>query len=507
MGDPKGFLKVKRETHKYRLVCERITDYKDVVIPKKDKQVKEQASRCMDCGTPFCHWACPIGNYIPEWNDLMFSGQWRKAVELLEATNNMPEITGRLCPAICEYACVLGINDDPVTIRENELAIIEYAFNKGLIKANLPKTHTGKKIAIIGSGPAGLSTAAQLNKAGHNIVVFEKDDKIGGILRYGIPDFKLEKWIIDRRLKIWREEGIRFKTGLNVGVDYPSSRLLKEFDAVCLAVGSRVPRDLKIEGRDLDGIYFAMDYLIQANRRIAGEKNPQGKLMPNVATDKEILRHPEATFRRDATFGIDAKNKKVVVIGGGDTGADCVGTAHRQGASCVIQIELLPKPSECRTEDFPWPKYPMILKTSSSHEEGGERKWSVLTKKFIGEDGKVRKLQCVQVEFGPEKDARNCPLMKEIPGSEFEIEADLVILAVGFIHPEHQGLLSELQVELDNRGNVKTDGNFMSSVKGIFSAGDMRRGQSLIVWAISEGRKAAYHIDKYLMGISYLSNM
>ena len=479
MADPKGFLKTKRKTATCRLVCERVKDFKEVIVPRSYEHSKEQASRCMDCGVPFCHWGCPVGNYIPEWNDLVFAGQWEKAFQLLDATNNMPEITGRVCPATCEYACVLGINDEPVTIRENELAIIEYAFKKCLIKSRAPKKRTGKKIAIVGSGPAGLSAAAQLNKAGHMTVVFERDDKIGGILRYGIPDFKLEKWLLDRRIKIWHKEGVKFKTSVNVGVDLSVSKLKKEFDAVCLTGGSRVPRDLRIEGRELTGIHFAMDYLIQSNKRTSGEK---------ISKDKRI----------------DAKSKKVVVIGGGDTGADCVGTAHRQGASCVTQIELLSQPPECRPDNQPWPKYPMLLKTSISHEEGGERHWSVLTKKFVGEDNKVKKLYCVRVEF--DKDPQGCPLMKEIKGSEFGIETDLVILAVGFLHPEHK-LPKTLGIKLDKRGNIGTDGNFMTSKKGIFAAGDMRRGQSLIVWAISEGRRAAYFIDKFLMGKSHLPNM
>ena len=478
MGDPKGFLKVKRAHSPYRPVCERIRDYKWISALRKEDDSKDQASRCMDCGTPFCHWDCPIGNYIPEWNDLIFHDKWEKAFQLLNATNNLPEITGRVCPATCEYACVLGINDDPVTIKDNELSIIEWAFDNNYIKANPPKKQTGKSAAVIGSGPAGLSCAAQLNSVGHNVTVFEKDDKIGGILRYGIPDFKLEKRIIDRRLNIWKKEGIKFATLTNVGVDYKVSELLKNFDAICLAGGSRQPRDLKIEGRDLKGIYFAMDYLKQSNMRISGKK----------FSFKEI---------------IDAKGKRVFVIGGGDTGADCVGTAHRQGASCVVQIEVLPKPPECRTADFPWPKYPMLLKTSTSHEEGGVREWAVLTKKFTGEKGEVKKAQCVRVDFS-QRDERGCSVMKEVPGSEFDIEADLVILAVGFLHPEHDNLLKELGVEFDERGNVKTDAKYMTSRKGVFSAGDMRRGQSLIVWAISEGRRAAYYIDEYLMDKSYL---
>jgi len=480
MGDIKGFLKVKRKTSQYRPVCERVKDYSEVLVVPKPEHSKEQASRCMDCGIPFCHWGCPVGNYIPDWNDAVFRGQWEKAFQLLDATNNLPEITGRICPAPCEYACVLGINDDPVTIREDEEAIIEYAFKHDLIKPRPPKKRTGKKIAVIGSGPSGLACGHQLNKAGHSVTVFERDDKIGGILRYGIPDFKLEKWILDRRIKLLKKEGIIFKGSVSVGLDYPLSKLIKEFDAICLACGSREPRELAIEGRKLSGIHFAMDYLIQSNKRIAGEK-----------FGKEEL--------------IDAKGKKVVVIGGGDTGADCVGTAHRQGAACVTQIEIMPMPASCRTEDFPWPKYPLLLKTSTSHEEGGKRDWSVLTKKFIGQNGKLKKLSCVKVEFA--KDAKGCPVMKEVRGSEFEIEADMTVLALGFLHPQKEGPIKELKLELDTRGNVKTDENFMTSEKGVFSAGDMRRGQSLIVWAISEGRRAAYHIDKYLMGNSNLPRL
>lgn len=473
MGDVKGFLKVKRAYSLYRPVCERVQDYREVTVLRPDKMTEEQSSRCMDCGTPFCHWGCPIGNVIPEWNDLAFHKHWKRAYEMLDSTNNLPEITGRLCPATCEAACVLGIDDDPVTIRENELGIIEHAFRSGYIEPRPPKKRTGKKVAVIGSGPAGLATADQLNKAGHSVTVFERDDKIGGILRYGIPDFKLEKKILDRRLKILEAEGIKFKAGMDAGTDITASKLKDNFDAVCLTCGSRTPRDLKIEGRQLSGIYFAMNFLTQANRRAAGEK---------IAPDNVI----------------NAKGKSVVVIGGGDTGADCVGTSHRQGASCVVQIEVLPQPSECRTSDYPWPKYPLLLKTSTSHEEGGQRHWAVLTKKFIGNNGHVNKLSCVRVKFT--KDDKGCPVMTEIPASQFEIEADMVILAVGFLHPEHTKLLKDLGVKFDPRGNVLTDASYMTSVKGIFSAGDMRRGQSLIVWAISEGRRAAHSIDKFLMG-------
>jgi len=480
MGDLKGFLKIKRQPGAYRPVCERVKDFEEVNLSRTESQNKEQSSRCMDCGTPFCHSGCPIGNYIPEWNDLLFHGQWEKAFSLLSATNNLPEITGRICPVPCEYACVLGINDDPVTIRENELAIIEHAFAKGLVKPFLPQKRTGKRIAVVGSGPAGLSCADQLNSAGHQVVVFERDDAIGGILRYGIPEFKLEKKIIQRRVKILEEEGIKFKTKINIGIDYKAKQLVKEFDVVCIACGSRTPRDLSIFGRNLSGINFAMDYLIQSNRRVQGERIPTKEL-------------------------IDAQDKRVVVIGGGDTGADCVGVAHRQGAACVMQIEIMPKPQTCRTQDLPWPKYPLLLKSSTSHEEGGMRDWSVLTKKFIGLGSKLTKLACVRVEF--KKDSQGCLLMQEIAGSDFEIEVDLVILALGFLHPEKKGLIQELELDLDPRGNVKTDEKFMTSRKDVFACGDMRRGQSLIVWAIAEGRRAAHKIDKYLMGQSVLSEL
>jgi glutamate synthase (NADPH) small chain len=477
MGDPKGFLKFKRTASEYRQVCERVKDYRQVSALRPDAKSQEQASRCMDCGTPFCHSACPIGNFIPEWNDLVFHGHWQQALELLLGTNNLPEVTGRICPALCEYACVLGINDDPVTIRENELAIVEYGFSHDLIKPRLPAKRTGKTVAIIGSGPSGLACADQLNRAGHKVVVFERDQKAGGILRYGIPDFKLEKNILDRRIDIWKQEGIVFKTGMNAGSDYPAKKLLEKFDALVLCGGSRAPRDLKIEGRDLPGIYFAMDYLVQSNRRVSGDKIPPAEL-------------------------IDAKGKQVVVIGGGDTGADCVGIAHRQGAACVTQVEVLPEPPKCRTENMPWPSYPMILKTSSSHEEGGQRHWAILTKKFSGENNTLKSLECVKVKFEP--DEKGCQQMKEVPGSGFVIPADLIIIAVGFLHPEHKGLLEDLKVEIDPRGNVKTNADHMTSIPKVFSAGDMRRGQSLVVWAISEGRRAANCVDRYLMGESFL---
>ena len=472
MGNPKGFMKIKRKTAAYRPVCERVQDYKNVNIIRNDQDAQDQAARCMDCGTPFCHWACPIGNYIPEWNDYIFQGAWGKAIELLEATNNMPEVTGRICPALCEYGCVLGINDDPVTIRENELDAIEYAFRHNLLKPRPPKVRTGKKVVVIGSGPAGLSAAAQINRMGHEVVVLEKDESLGGIMRLGIPDFKLEKKILDRRINLWQKEGVVFKTSVEVGKDIESKKLLEEYDAVCIAIGSRVARDLNIEGRDLDGIHFAMDYLMQANRQVTGFNVPMEKM-------------------------IDVKGKKVVVIGGGDTGSDCVGTANRQGAACVVQIEVMDRPSECRTDANPWPNYPFLLKITSSHEEGCERDWSVLTKKFIGENGKLKKLECVKIEF-VEEEGKACPVMREIFGSEFEIEADIAVLAVGFIHPEHRGIVSDLGLDLDERGNIRTDDTRMTSIEKVFAAGDARRGQSLVVWAIDEGRQAAKAIDKYL---------
>ena len=448
-------------------------DNKDVLVLKSEESSKEQAKRCMDCGTPFCHSGCPLGNIIPEWNDFIANNNWREAFLLLDSTTILPEVTGRICPALCEAACVLGINDDPVTVRDNELAIIEKAFTNGLIKANPPSFRTGKKVAVVGSGPAGLSAAAFLNRKGHSVVVFERDNNIGGILRYGIPDFKLEKKILDRRIDLLKQEGIEFKTGVKVGVDYKVEELKKDFDAVCLAIGSRVARDIKIPGRELKGVEFAMDFLIQANKRLSGEKIEEAEII--------------------------AKDKKVVVIGGGDTGADCIGVSHRQGANCVVQIEIMPKPPTERTEAMPWPKYPMIFKVSSSHQEGGERDWCIMTKEFIGENGKIKAVKCERVEFGPEKDINGKPIMKVIPNSQFEIEADLVILAMGFTNPEHEGLVKNLGLELDERGNIKAEeGLSKTNIDGIFVCGDARRGASLIVWALYEGRNAANSIDLYL---------
>jgi glutamate synthase (NADPH) small chain len=473
MDKNKQFIRTPRQDSAYRPVCERVKDYCQVLLMRKQADSKDQASRCMDCGTPFCHDGCPIGNYIPEWNNLIFLNQWDKALELLHATNTMPEVTGRVCPAPCEYSCVLGLNDDAVTIRENELSIVEFGFANNLLIPVVIKKRTGKRIAVVGSGPAGLSCAVRLNAAGHSVTVFEKDKKIGGLLRYGIPDFKLEKNILDRRLNLWEKEGIVFKTEIDVSKENKGEALLNEFDVLCLACGCRIPRDINIPGRDLKGIYFAMDYLAQANRMVSGEKNDLDK--------------------------IDAKDKRIVVIGGGDTGSDCIGTANRQGALCVMQIEIMPTPPACRGNDYPWPRYPLLLRHSSSHEEGADRQWSVTTKKFIGENGSIRRLLCAKVEFIKENQ-NACPVMKEIPGTEFEIEADLVLIAAGFISAQRTSFIDFLALDTDQRGNIKTDPAYMTTKKGVFCAGDMRRGQSLVVWAIAEGINCAHHIDKYLMG-------
>jgi glutamate synthase (NADPH) small chain len=475
MEELPAFLTIKRQTSKYRPVKERLKDYKEVAIPREADLSQKQGSRCMNCGIPFCHWTCPVGNYVPNWNEYIGHGQWKEAYQMLSSANNLPEVTGRVCPATCEYACVLNLsNEEPVTIRENELAIVEYAFQAGYVEPVIPKKKTGKSVAVVGSGPAGLCCSAQLNQAGHKVVLFERDDKVGGVLRYGIPDFKLEKWIIDRRVEVWQKEGIEIITNTNVGVDYPTAKLLKEFDAICLSGGSRAPRNLDVPGRGLRGIHFAMDYLTQSNLRVAGKKIAPEDL-------------------------IDAHGKNVVVIGGGDTGADCVGTANRQGAKQVVQIEIMAKPPEKRAKSDLWPDFPGTLRSSSSHEEGVAREWSVMTKEFLGEGNQLKKLHCIRLEWN-KPNPKSPAVMKELSGSDFEIKADMVILAMGFMSPEHPGLLNELGVKFDPRGNVLSDAAFKTSIDKVFSAGDMRRGQSLVVWAIQEGRRAAHHIDKFLMG-------
>lgn len=478
MADPKGFLKYTRETAPYRPVEERKRDWLEVHTHMPPERLQKQAARCMDCGVPFCHLGCPLGNIIPDWNDLVYRNKWHEALRRLHATNNFPEFTGRLCPAPCETACVLGINQPAVTIKQIEEHIIEYGFEKGWVQPEPPPVRTGKRVAVVGSGPAGLAAAQQLNRAGHWVTVFERADRIGGLLRYGIPDFKLDKKILDRRLQLMEAEGIRFQPCVNVGVDLSAAELLAAFDAVLLTGGSTIPRDLKVPGRELKGIHFAMEYLTQQNRVNAGDY---------ISPEQRIT----------------AEGKRVVIIGGGDTGADCLGTAIRQGAKEIYQIELLPKPPLERDElTQPWPTYPMILRTSSAHEEGGIREWSINTKWFEGdEQGNVKRLHAVRLEWYTDSTGRR--QFREIPGSEFSLDVELVLLAMGFLHPQHDGLLDALGVEYDERGNVKTV-NYATSVPGVFAAGDMRRGQSLIVWAISEGREAAHYVDKYLMGRTYL---
>ncbi len=477
MGKLTGFIEYEREAPGRRPVEERVRDYAEFYLPVPTDKLQRQAARCMDCGVPFCHTGCPLGNVIPDFNDLAYRNRWREALQVLHSTNNFPEFTGRVCPAPCEASCVLGINNDPVTIKSLEKAIVDRGFEEGWVKPEAPSTRTGKHVAVVGSGPAGLAAAQQLNRAGHRVTVFERADRIGGLLRYGIPDFKLEKWQLDRRLQLMMEEGVRFETNVTVGQDITVGEL-KKYDAVCLAGGSTKPRDLPVPGRELKGVHFAMDFLPQQNRRVAGDVVPP---------EQEIL----------------ATGKRVIILGGGDTGADCLGTSHRQGAKEIHQFELLPMPPSARTDSMPWPAYPMILRTESSHEEGGFRRWSVNTKAFSGQNGHVRRLHGIQVEFGP-PDGRGTRQMREVAGTEFEIETDLVLLAMGFVHPEHDPLLNALGVQLDPRGNVAVDKNLMSSVDGIFAGGDMQRGQSLVVWAIAGGRQAAHHIDKYLMGRSFL---
>jgi glutamate synthase (NADPH/NADH) small chain len=461
MADPQGFLKLDRQTPTRRPVDVRIRDWKEVYEDFPLPAVRDQAARCMDCGIPFCHNGCPLGNLIPEWNDLVYKDDWREAIERLHATNNFPEFTGRLCPAPCEAACVLGINDDAVTIKQVEVEIIDRAFAEGWVSPQPARERTGKRVAVVGSGPAGLAAAQQLTRAGHDVVVLERNDRIGGLLRYGIPEFKMEKAVLDRRLDQMRAEGTEFRTSVNAGVDVTAAQLQQEYDAVVLAGGATVGRDLVAPGRELDGIHLAMDYLEPSNRVQEGDLE---------------------------TTPITAEGKHVVIIGGGDTGADCLGTAHRQGAASVTQLEIMPEPPASRAASTPWPGWPLMFRTSSAHEEGGERVFSVSTQRFVGNDGRVDGLELVEV------DAQFQPM----PGTERTIPAQLVLLAMGFTGAQREGLLTDLGVEIDARGNVVRDGDWATTVPGVFVAGDMGRGQSLIVWAIAEGRAAAAAVDAYL---------
>jgi glutamate synthase (NADPH/NADH) small chain len=465
MGKATGFLEHQRELGPRRPVTQRVNDWFEIYLDLPEEKLRSQGARCMDCGVPFCQTGCPVNNLIPDWNDLVYHGRWKEAVRQLHATNNFPEFTGRICPAPCEASCVLGINQPAVTIKQNEKSIVERGFREGWIRPEPPKVRTGKKVAVVGSGPAGLAAAQQLCRAGHTVVVYEKSDRIGGLLRYGIPQFKLEKHIIDRRLEQMSAEGVKFVIGAEVGKDIPVEDLRNEFDVIVLAGGSEHPRDLNVPGRELKGIHFAMEYLPQQNKRCLGDTIP---------SEVEIL----------------ADGKHVVIIGGGDTGADCLGTAHRQRPLSVYQFEIMPKPPDERSPQTPWPLWPMQLRTEAAHEEGGIRDWSIATANFAGEDGSVKRLHAVRV--GPP------PRFEALPGTEFTIEADLVLIAMGFLGPVRKGMIEQLGVKLDPRGNVATDANYMSSVPGVFAAGDMRRGQSLVVWAISEGRKAAAAVDTYL---------
>ena len=478
MGKTTGFKEYGRGTPKRRAVRERVKDYREFYVRWPEKSIREQGARCMNCAVPFCHTGCPLGNIIPDWNDLVYRGRWKEALAALHATNNFPEFTGRICPAPCEASCVLAINQDPVTIEYIEKAIADKGFQEGWIKPEPPAHRTGKRVAVVGSGPAGLACAQQLNRSGHWVTVFERDDYIGGLLTLGIPDFKLDKAVVARRVDLMSEEGIEFKTGANVGVNISVNDLRGEFDVICLAGGSTQARELDVPGRELDGIHLAMEYLPQQNKINAGE-------------------HVDSSDR------ITAEGKRVVILGGGDTGADCLGTAHRQGAEVVYQYEIMPQPPASRGPSNPWPQWPLILMSSAAHEEGGLRDYSIMTKHFSGENGHVQKLHGVRLDWGtPGSNGR--PSMNEVPGSEFEIETELVLLAMGFLHPEHGSMIKDLGVELDPRGNVKVGEDRMSSVPGVFAAGDMARGQSLVVWAIAEGREAAHYMDRYLMGVTSL---
>ncbi len=481
MGKPTGFLEIERHDRGYEKPDTRRKNWREFVLPLAHEQVSQQAARCMDCGIPFCHTGCPVNNLIPDWNDLVYRDQWRTALERLHSTNNFPEFTGRVCPAPCEAACTLNIQDNPVTIKTIECQIVDRGWEEGWIKPQLPALKTGKNVAVVGSGPAGLACAQQLARAGHSVTVYEKHDRIGGLLRYGIPDFKMEKHLIDRRIRQMEAEGVTFKTSVEVGVSVSVSMLQKDYDAVVLSGGAEAPRDLEVEGRALSGIYFAMEFLTQQNKRVAG--------------DDEAKAAPQGT--------LSAKGKHVVVIGGGDTGSDCIGTSLRQGAASVTQLEIMPKPPVKENKELTWPDWPMKLRTSSSQEEGCERDWAVLSKRVIGRDGKAEALECVRVEWAQSADGRLH--MQEVADSTFQLKADLILLAMGFVSPRKQGLLDQANVELDGRGNVKaTVSDYKTSQENVFSCGDMRRGQSLVVWAIREGRQCARSVDLSLMGASDL---
>ncbi|MFT5169661.1 MAG: glutamate synthase (NADPH/NADH) small chain [Candidatus Omnitrophota bacterium] len=471
MGDIKGFMKHDRKDFSKKPVSERVKDYSDFLKPLEENTLRKQGSRCMDCGVPFCQEGCPIGNIIPDWNDLVSKGNWEEAIERLHKTNNFPEFTGRVCPAPCESACVLGINELPVTIKNMEVAIVERAYDEGWIKPQPPKHRINKKVAIIGSGPAGLACADQLNKEGYSVTVYEKNEVVGGLLTLGIPEFKLEKWIVERRAKRMSQEGVKFKTSVAVGIDVKATQLVTDYDSVVFCCGAEAARDLEAEGRDLNGIHFAMEFLTQQNRECLGQK---------------------------VENKISAEGKNVIVIGGGDTGSDCIGTSNRQGAKSVVNLELMPKSPDVRADDNPWPNWAFIHRTSSSHEEGVEQKYAVMTKKFIGENGKLTKIQLINLEFGDKDPETGRRPMKEIEGSEYELDVDVVFLAMGFLGPVKTGLVEELGLELTDRGNVKADVNKMTNVAGVFTAGDMTRGQSLVVWAINEGRMAAKGVSQYL---------